>query len=277
MMPFPEINPIAFEIGPLAVRWYGLAYITAFIAGSWYMKRLTAAHPAKNMTPQTVENFFVWAILGVILGGRLGYVLFYNLDFFLQNPGAILRTWEGGMSFHGGAAGVIIAMLVFSRIKRIHPADLADRLVPAVPIGLLLGRLANYINGELWGRVTSPEFPLATIFPADPLQLPRHPSQLYEAALEGLVLGLILWAITRTGIRRWLPSGVFLLGYGLARFMVEFVREPDPQFLNAGGIYTVLSQGQILCLPMIAAGAAMILWAYRTPATGRPTVSKPQR
>jgi phosphatidylglycerol:prolipoprotein diacylglycerol transferase len=233
------------------------------LGGLWYAKRIALWHKAKNLTPDVLENFFMWAVIGIIAGGRLGYVLFYGWPHFVRDPLWALRLWEGGMSFHGGALGVIIAIIVFAWRNQINIGDLGDRVVPVVPIGLFTGRLANFINGELWGRhVPNPDaVPWAMVFPAvDPL--PRHPSQLYEAGLEGLVLGVLLWALVRKGqaVRRWVPSGVFLIGYGVARFTVEFFREPE---ITHSAFGLTITQGQTLCLPLMAGGLVCFWLAYR--------------
>jgi phosphatidylglycerol:prolipoprotein diacylglycerol transferase len=261
MIILPEIDPIAFSIGPLVIRWYALAYVAGFVVGSWWLTRLTRRHPAPNFGPPQVDSLFVWVVLGVILGGRLGYVLFYNLPHYLENPLAILKTWQGGMSFHGGMLGVVVALFLFAKVKKVHPMDIADRLAVVVPIGLFLGRLANFVNGELWGRPT--EVPWGMLFPHDPTGLSRHPSQLYEAALEGIILFALLWAVTRKGIRRWQPSGLFLLGYGLARFVVEFFRQPDPLPHLQGGIFEWMSMGQLLSTPMMFIGLIFLWLAYK--------------
>lgn len=261
MILLPEIDPIAFAIGPVAIRWYALAYIAGFLVGSWWLSRLTRRHPTPNFGPPQVDSLFVWMVLGVIVGGRLGYVLFYNLPHYLSTPLDILKTWQGGMSFHGGMLGVILVVWLFARAKNIHPVDIADRLAVVVPIGLFFGRLANFVNGELWGRPT--DVPWSMVFPHDPSGLPRHPSQLYEATLEGLLLFVLLWAVTRRTIRRWQPTGLFLLGYGLARFTVEFFRQPDHFPHLQGGLFAWLTMGQLLSLPMMAFGLFFLWLAYR--------------
>jgi phosphatidylglycerol:prolipoprotein diacylglycerol transferase len=265
MLVWPHFNPVAIQLGPLAVRWYGISYVVTLLLGLWYSKKIALWHKAKNITPDTIDNFFIWVTLGVILGGRIGYVLFYGWPHFMEDPLWALRVWEGGMSFHGGALGVIIAVFAFSWRNGIHPADLGDRVTPAVPIGCFLVRLANFVNGELWGRhVLNPDAtPWAMVFPqVDPL--PRHPSQLYEAGLEGLLLGLALWLAVRHGgdykFRRWVPTGVFLTGYGIARFTVEFFREPEITHTILG--FTI-TQGQTLSLPLIVAGLVCFWRAYR--------------
>jgi phosphatidylglycerol:prolipoprotein diacylglycerol transferase len=265
MLVWPDFNPVAIQLGPLAVRWYGLAYVAGMLAGLWYAKKITLWHKAKNVTPDVMESFFIWVVIGIIAGGRIGYALFYGLAHLLDDPLWLFRVWEGGMSFHGGAIGVMVAIFWFAWRQRIHPADLADRVTPVVPIGLFCGRIANFINGELWGRhVLNPDAtPWAMVFPqVDPL--PRHPSQLYEAGLEGILLGLVLWLVVRHGgdykFRRWVPTGVFLAGYGIARFTVEFFREPEITH-NVFGF--VITQGQTLSLPLIVAGLGCFYLAYR--------------
>ncbi|HEX2859403.1 MAG TPA: prolipoprotein diacylglyceryl transferase [Alphaproteobacteria bacterium] len=262
MLIYPGFDPIALQLGPVAVRWYGLAYVAGMLGGLWYSKKIAVWHKAKNLTPDTLENFFIWAVIGIVAGGRLGYALFYGLDHLLRDPLWLLRVWEGGMSFHGGAAGVIAAILIFAHHYKVHPADLADRIVPVVPLGLFFGRIANFINGELWGRhVPNPDaVPWAMVFPAvDPL--PRHPSQLYEAGLEGIILGLLLWFIVRKGhaFRRWVPSGVFLLGYAATRTLAEFFREPE---ITHNVLGLSITQGQTLSLPLALGGLLCLYLGY---------------
>lgn len=254
MLLFPQFDPVAFSVGPVQVHWYGLAYVAAFLSGLMYAKHLAYKHPAPGVTGDALESLFSYVVAGVILGGRLGYVLFYNFSHYLWNPLDILKVWEGGMSFHGGLVGVMVAMAWFAWKKQVNVVDVADRIAPVVPIGLLLGRMANFVNGELVGRVTSPNLPWSMIFPQVDLY-PRHPSQLYEAVLEGLVLFVLLWLVTRKGIRRWEPSGVFLVGYGVARFLVENFRTPE--IVHDLGIVTI-TQGQLLCVPMMALGLFMM-------------------
>jgi phosphatidylglycerol:prolipoprotein diacylglycerol transferase len=255
---FPQIDPVAVQLGPLAVRWYALAYIAGIVLGWQYALKLCREMP-KLVTPQQMDDFIVWLTLGIILGGRVGYVLFYNPMHFLQNPGEILQLWHGGMSFHGGLGGVLLAMYLFARKRGIRFFALADVVAVCVPFGLFFGRLANFVNGELFGRAS--DVPWAMVFPHGG-PLPRHPSQLYEAALEGVVLFAVLWLLMRMGARDkpGIISGAFLVGYGLARFLVEFAREPDAQlgYLSFG-----LTMGQYLTLPMLAFGAALIVWAKR--------------
>jgi phosphatidylglycerol:prolipoprotein diacylglycerol transferase len=259
VIPFPAIGPNALEI-PLgsfsfALRWYALAYIAGIVGGWWLGKRLCARAPVAA-TPQQADDFVTWVTLGIILGGRLGYVLFYKPAYYLAHPLEALAIWQGGMSFHGGMLGVVVAVIGFARVNRIDMLAFGDRVAAVVPIGLFLGRCANFINGELWGRGT--DVPWAMIFPADPLQLPRHPSQLYQAALEGVVLfALLQWLAHRPEIlaRRGFVAGTFLVGYGAARIVGEIFREPDSfiGFLAFGA-----TMGQLLSLPMVIAGAWLI-------------------
>ena len=271
VIPFPDIHPEIFSfgpfvvdhwsIGPFAVRWYALAYIAGLIIGWRYCLAL-AQRPPQVARPQDVDDFLVWATLGVVLGGRTGYVLFYNLPYYLQHPVEIFFLWRGGMSFHGGALGVCVAILLFCRLRRIRLLAFADIIVAAVPIGLFFGRIANFINGELWGRPT--DVPWAMIFPNDPAHLPRHPSQLYESFLEGIVLFLVLWVMQRRGARQrpGLICGVFLTGYGLARIIVEFFRQPDAQLgYLLGNASLGLTMGQLLSLPLVIIGLWLALRA----------------
>ena len=260
-IPFPAIDPILIEIGPFAIRWYALAYVLGLILGWRYMLRLARRIPG-TITDLQVDDFLLWATLGVILGGRTGYVLFYNPVYFFNHPLQIFAVWQGGMSFHGGLIGVITALILFCRLRGLSILRVGDLLVCAVPIGLLLGRIANFINGELFGRPS--DLPWAMVFPnGGPTA--RHPSQLYEAFGEGLILFLLLWWMahhTRAPQRPGLMAGCFLVGYGVARSTVEFFRLPDQQM---GFIYDVLTMGQILSLPLIAAGLCLIWYAMSHP------------
>jgi phosphatidylglycerol:prolipoprotein diacylglycerol transferase len=254
---FPDIDPIAIQLGPLAIRWYALAYIAGIVLGWVYMRGLARREPVFT-TPVAVDDFVVWATLGIVLGGRLGYVLFYNFDYYSQNPLQVVYLWQGGMAFHGGFLGVVLATYLFARHHKFRFTQLADIVVMAAPIGLFFGRIANFVNGELFGRVTDVSW--AVVFPGGG-DLPRHPSQLYEAALEGLVLFLLLFVLDRTTRVRERPGtilGLFIVGYGLARFAVEFVRQPDA---HLGTLALGLSMGQWLSMPMILAGAAIMTWA----------------
>lgn len=256
-IPFPQIDPVAFSLFGLQVHWYGLAYVAAFFAAMLYLTWQARRYPGP-LTKEQIDNLFMWGVLGVIIGGRLGYTLFYNPGFYLSNPAQILHVWEGGMSYHGGLIGVIISILWFARKERISPFDISDRLAPGACLGLLFGRLANFINGELYGRVT--DVPWGIVFPgAGPL--PRHPSQLYEGFLEGVVLFLVLHFILRRRLRKGETSGLFLLGYGIARFSVEYVRQPDPLAHLQEGIFTVITMGQLLSVPMVIAGGIMLWWS----------------
>ncbi len=259
---FPNIDPIAIQIGPIAIRWYALAYIAGLIGGWQYCLQL-AKRPPNVVAPVQIDDFVIWATLGVILGGRLGYVLFYKPSFYFANPVEIVKVWKGGMSFHGGLAGVTVAMALFARRRGLPFLAFTDIIAAGTPIGLFFGRIANFINGELWGRVT--DVPWAMVFPHGGPQ-PRHPSQLYESALEGLVLFVVLAvmlfrydAMRRPG----LLSGAFLTGYGLARILVEMVREPDAHisFLAFGTTY-----GQWLSVPMVLLGLYLMRRALRRPA-----------
>jgi len=251
---YPYIDPVMFELGPLVIRWYSLAYIFGLLLGWRYMRWLAAKPPAV-INDQRIEDFFIWVTAGVILGGRLGYVFFYKPEFFINNPGEILAVWRGGMSFHGGFLGVVAAGLLFTRKHKISALGLADLCACAAPIGLGLGRVANFINGELYGRVTDVSW--AMVFPHGG-PMPRHPSQLYEAALEGLVLLIVLhlvWRREALRLRSGLLTGVFLAGYGAFRIIAEFFRQPDVHlgFLNFG-----TTMGQWLSLPMLLVGLVLI-------------------
>lgn len=267
-IPFPIIDPVAVEIGPLAVRWYALAYIAGLLLG-WVAVRRLGRQPPAGFQGEEADDFLVWATLGVVLGGRLGYVLFYNLPYYLENPAQIVMVWQGGMAFHGGLLGVVIALLVFCRRRGINPLVMGDVVACAAPIGLFFGRIANFINAELYGRA-APDLPWAMVFPTDPFGLPRHPSQLYEAALEGVVLFVLLAVLWRCWSVRGRPGalvGVFLTGYGVARALVEIVREPDA---HLGTLFWGVTMGQLLSLPMILAGVAFLAWAWRRPPLERP-------
>jgi phosphatidylglycerol:prolipoprotein diacylglycerol transferase len=260
---FPAIDPVIVEIGPFAIRWYAVMWLAGLFAGVAYMKRLVTQSPAL-MTPAQVDDFMVWVLLGTIIGGRLGYVLFYKPLEYLADPAGIFKTWEGGMSFHGGLLGVILAIMLFARRNRIDQWYVADGVGCAVPIGLGLVRLANFINGELWGRI-APDVPWAMVFPGGG-GVARHPSQLYEALLEGLVLFAIMWLLSRRADIRARPgtlTGCFLVGYGCFRILGEFFREPDAHlgFLSLGA-----TMGQWLSAPMIAFGLYCIWRAKPVPA-----------
>jgi phosphatidylglycerol---prolipoprotein diacylglyceryl transferase len=267
LISFPNIDPTAFSIGPFAVRWYALAYIAALVFAVWYMRRLVSNPSLWNgktptATLQQIDDIFVWITLGVVLGGRIGYVLFYNFSHFLSDPLAIFRIWEGGMSFHGGFLGVVAALILYGRKIGTTLDRLLDLGAAAAPVGLGLGRLANFINGELYGRPSG--VPWAMIFPHDPLQVPRHPSQLYEALLEGVVLFFAVRIATHRFKALAHPgraSGVFALGYGLSRILVELFREPDVQL---GYFFGFITMGMILSLPLVAVGIWLLLRSRHT-------------
>ena len=253
---FPQIDPTLLQIGPFAIRWYALAYIVSLIVGWRLMRRLVRETPAVATVEQT-DDFLTWATLGIVLGGRLGYVLFYQPGYYLQNPLAALQVWHGGMSFHGGCIGVVLALLVYCRRHAIPLLGFADRLAVVTPLGLMLGRIANFINGELWGREAPEWLPWAMIFPTGG-DIPRHPSQLYQAAMEGAILLVVLATMSRREAIRarfGTLTGVFLIGYGLARSIGELFRQPDA-FL--GYLFAGATMGQLLSLPMILAGIWLI-------------------
>ena len=251
-MTFPQIDPVAFSIGSLQLRWYGLMYLFAFVGG-WILGRLRASRPGSGWRAQDVDDLLTFVMLGVILGARLGYVLFYDLAEYIRDPLEIFRVWNGGMSFHGGLLGVVGAFWYFSRTRKKPSLDVADFIAPLVPQGLFFGRLGNFINGELWGKPS--DLPWAMIFPSGG-PWPRHPSQLYEALLEGVALFVVLWLFSARKRRPGAVAGLFALLYGIFRFAVEFVRVPDVQlgYLAFGW----LTMGQVLCLPLILIGAWLI-------------------
>lgn len=269
---FPLIDPIAISIGPIAIRWYALAYVVGLLGGWFYAKRLAAKADLwgglKQPKPIDVDDLIVWVALGVVLGGRVGYVLFYNLGSYLSQPLEIFAVWRGGMSFHGGFLGAVLAIVLFARSRGLNPLAMLDMAAVVTPIGLFFGRIANFINGELWGR-PAPDFPYAVVFPhAGPV--PRHPSQLYEAFGEGLILFVVMaFAARRFGFRRpGLLGGIFVLGYALARIVCEFFREPDEQlgFLfgsSVGALGGGITMGMLLSIPMALVGAGAIVLAAR--------------
>jgi phosphatidylglycerol:prolipoprotein diacylglycerol transferase len=261
-----SLSPVLFEIGPFALRWYSLAYIAAILIGWWQLGRMIRL-PQPVMTSEQLDSFITWATLGVILGGRLGYVLFYNLDQYIADPLGVLRLWDGGMSFHGGCVGVILACFGFGLANKISGLRVLDHVATVTPWGLLFGRLANFVNGELWGRPTGSDW--GVIFPGAGPE-PRYPSQLFEAALEGAVLLVVLqFLFWKTGsrLRPGLLSGVFGIGYGVSRFVVEYFREPDRQL---GVLSTGLTMGQTLTLPLIVAGLALLVVARVRAPLGAP-------
>jgi phosphatidylglycerol---prolipoprotein diacylglyceryl transferase len=288
MLIHPNFDPVAIHLGPLAVRWYGLMYLIGF-AMAIVVGRLRLRLPhvaAQGWSARDIDDMLFYGVLGTIIGGRLGYVLFYKPDYYFMHPLDVFKVWQGGMSFHGGFLGVILAMAFFAWQRKRTWLQVTDFVAPMVPTGLAAGRFGNFINGELWGRVTDPQAPWAMMFqnasPDDALwlaahpqlaakwhlgevfaqyhMLPRHPSELYEVALEGIALFFVLWFFTRKPRPVGAASAVFLIGYGIARFIVEFAREPD-DFL--GLLALGFSMGQWLSLPMILAGIALLAWSYR--------------
>lgn len=261
-IPFPDIDPVALALGPLQIRWYALAYLAGILGGMFYAGWLADLDKGSGRRPtrEDTDNIVPWIVLGIILGGRVGYILFYNFGFFLENPLSMFKVWEGGMSFHGGLLGVAIAIISFCRYHKIPVLAMGDIISTVVPIGLFFGRLANFVNGELFGRVTDAAWGM--VFPHGG-ELPRHPSQLYEAFLEGIVLFIVLFLMARKPSirqRHGMLFGTLLVGYGLSRFLVEYVREPDPQL---GFFFDYFSMGQLLCLPMILVGGFLISHARK--------------
>jgi phosphatidylglycerol---prolipoprotein diacylglyceryl transferase len=257
MLTYPQIDPVAFSLGPLEVHWYGIMYLVAF-GGAWYLGRLRARTHPGNWTDEQISDLVFYGALGAVLGGRIGSALFYNFDRVLADPLWVLRVWEGGMSFHGGFIGVMVAFALYARKIRRHWFDVLDFIAPIAPFGLGAGRLGNFIGGELWGRHT--DVPWGMVFPhVDPY--PRHASQLYQFALEGVLLFALLWWFSSRPRPRYAVSGLFGIGYGAQRFFVEFFREPDEHI----GFVALdwLTMGQILSLPMIIAGVVLMVYAYR--------------
>jgi len=278
MLTYPDIDPVIVSIGPLAIRWYGLMYVFGF-GVAWWLARKRSADPHSTWQPQDIDDLIFYSALGVILGGRLGWVLFYGFERLSDDPWMLIRIWEGGMSFHGGMIGVVIAATVLAWRQKRHPADIFDFLTPLPCIGIFAGRVANFINGELWGKPTQSALGftvdpsrlhpvqaaeavrLCKRFGIDPCVLHVHASQLYEGALEGLVLFAIMWAFTAKPRPRLAPAGLFLVCYGIFRFVVEFVRVPDESrgYLLFGWV----TMGQVLSAPMILVGAYLMIVAYR--------------
>ena len=258
MLPYPQIDPVALAIGPLKIHWYGLMYLVG-IGGAWLLasRRLNRFDP--TWTKEKLSDMVFWMSMGVIVGGRLGYVLFYDLSAYLANPTLIFEVWKGGMSFHGGFIGVMLAALWFGKKNGKSFFQLMDFVAPMVPIGLGAGRIGNFINAELWGKAT--DVPWAMVFPTDPEQLARHPSQLYQFALEGVALFTILWFYSRKPRPTMAVSGMFAACYGVFRFIVEFVRVPDAQLGYLAGGW--LTMGQVLCVPMVLGGLGLIAYAYK--------------
>lgn len=266
MIPYPAIDPVAIQIGPVRVYWYGIMYLIGF-GGGWWLGRRRAREPWRGWRAEQVDDLVFYIVLGVVLGGRLGYVLFYDLGNFLADPISLFKVWQGGMSFHGGLIGVIAAMAIYARRRDTAFFNVADFIAPLAPIGLGAGRIGNFINGRLWGKET--DLPWGMVFP-DPRAggVPRHPSQLYELLLEGVALFVVLWLFSRRPRPAMAVSALFLLLYGVFRFTVEFVRVPDAQYgyLAFGWV----TMGQVLSLPMILAGALMLWYAYARPPAAAP-------
>jgi phosphatidylglycerol:prolipoprotein diacylglycerol transferase len=256
MLMFPHINPIAFKLGPLKVHWYGLMYLVGFV-GAWLLALWRGKRPHSSWTSEQISDVIFYCAIGVIVGGRVGYMLFYNLHHLVVNPLSLFQVWDGGMSFHGGALGVGIATWIYSRRFKKSWFDVIDFVSPLVPIGLAAGRLGNFINSELWGRVTT--VPWGMIFPNGG-PLPRHPSELYEFLLEGVLLFIILWWFSAKRRPQFAVTALFLLCYGVFRFIAEFFRVPDPQWGYIA--FGWLTMGQILSLPMIIVGGVGLIWSY---------------
>jgi len=269
MLTFPQIDPVALKLGPLAIHWYGLTYLVAF---GLYM---LAAHARLRHQPfasitgpaawtrKDLEDMLFLGVMGTIVGGRLGYCLFYKPGYYLAHPLEIFYIWQGGMSFHGGLLGVIVSQIWYAQSRGKPFWQVMDFIAPNVPLGLAAGRVGNFINGELWGRRADPSLPWAMIFPQSGTTVPRHPSQLYQILLEGLLLALLLWLYARKERRQAQVSAMFLIGYGIFRFIAEYFREPDS---HLGLLWLGMTMGQWLCVPMVLFGAGLWLWAERRPA-----------
>ncbi|OWQ47060.1 prolipoprotein diacylglyceryl transferase [Roseateles sp. L2-2] len=264
MLVHPQFDPVAINIFGWPIHWYGLMYLTAFGLFLWLGNRMVRKpwNAARGWTRRDIDDLLFYGVLGVVLGGRLGYVFFYKPGYYMSHPGEILAVWQGGMSFHGGLLGVIVALAFFAWRRGFNFLEVGDIVAPCVPTGLAAGRLGNFINGELWGRAADPSLPWAMVFPQANDAVPRHPSQLYQFLGEGVLLFIVLWLFARKPRPMAAVSGLFLVGYGVARFVVEYFREPD-SFLTLDKQPLHLSQGQWLSAPMIVIGLLMMLWAYR--------------
>lgn len=257
MLTYPQIDPVALALGPIKIHWYGLTYLVGFLGG-WYLARLRARRPNSGWNPDETGDLVFYIALGVILGGRIGSILFYNFEEFTRDPLMLLRIWQGGMSFHGGFIGVLVAFWLYARNTGRRFFEVADFLAPVFPLGLGAGRIGNFINGELWGRTT--DVPWGMVFPHVDSQA-RHPNQLYQFFFEGVVLFAIMWIYSRKPRPTMAVSGLFGVAYGIYRFLIEFVREPDA---HLGFIaFDWLTMGQLLSIPMILIGALLMVWAYR--------------
>jgi phosphatidylglycerol:prolipoprotein diacylglycerol transferase len=268
MLVHPQFDPVAIAIGPLQIHWYGLTYLAAFGLFLW-LATLRVRQPQfsrRGWMRSDAEDLLFWGVMGVVVGGRIGYALFYKPGYYLAHPLEIPMVWKGGMSFHGGLLGVVVAMAIHARRRGRPFLELMDLIAPCVPTGLACGRIGNFINGELWGRAADPSLPWAMVFPQSGTELPRHPSQLYQFALEGLLLFVLLWLYARRPRAMGQVAGAFLFGYGVLRFVAEYFREPD-SFL--GLLALGMSMGQWLCIPMVLGGAALWWWAAGRSAGGR--------
>jgi phosphatidylglycerol:prolipoprotein diacylglycerol transferase len=267
MLVHPQFNPVALQIGPIAIHWYGLTYLVAFGLFLW-LASIRVKKPwfaESGWTRRDVEDLLFYGVLGVVLGGRLGFVLFYNFDHYLKNPLEVFAVWKGGMSFHGGLLGVGAAMALFAMSRKRSVLQTFDLIAPCVPTGLASGRIGNFINGELYGRFADPSLPWAMVFPQSGSDQPRHPSQLYQFGLEGMLLFVLLWLYARKQRSPGQVTGAFIFGYGVCRFVVEYFRQPDKGLEN---LALGLSMGQWLCIPMILGGAALWAWAaWKAPKT----------
>ncbi|MBY0468666.1 MAG: prolipoprotein diacylglyceryl transferase [Burkholderiaceae bacterium] len=272
MLVHPQFDPVALSLGPLQIHWYGLTYLVAFGLFLWLatLRTQQTQFASVGWTRRDVEDLLFYGVIGVVIGGRLGYVLFYKPGHYLAHPLEIFAVWKGGMAFHGGLLGVLVAMWAFARTRGRHFLEVTDLIAPCVPTGLASGRVGNFINGELWGRAADPSLPWAMVFPQSGVNIPRHPSQIYQFCLEGLLLFALLWIYARKPRQLGIVSGMFLIGYGSFRFMAEYFREPD-SFL--GLLALDMSMGQWLCVPMVLAGAGLVWmgWQRRTEAPERPT------
>jgi phosphatidylglycerol:prolipoprotein diacylglycerol transferase len=266
MLTYPQIDPVIASIGPLKVHWYGMMYLFGFL-GAFWLGLVRSRRSDSPVKPEQVEDMILFTAFGVVLGGRIGYVFFYGFDQFVQDPLWLFRVWQGGMSFHGGLLGVLVAMMLYARKIQRPFFELTDFIAPLVPIGLGFGRLGNFINQELWGRAA--DVPWAMVFPNDPLLLPRHPSQLYQFALEGVLLFTILFVFSRKPRPRYAVSGLFLLCYGIFRFTVEFFREPDVQIGYEW--FGWMTRGQELCVPMMVAGIVLLVLSRQSAAPSKGT------
>jgi phosphatidylglycerol---prolipoprotein diacylglyceryl transferase len=272
MLIHPQIDPVALQIGPIAIHWYGLTYLAAFALFFFLATRRLRHEPFASITgpgawaKRDIEDILFLGVMGVVIGGRIGYCLFYKPGYYLMHPLEIFFVWQGGMSFHGGLLGVLVSQWWFARTRQRPWLQVMDFIAPCVPLGLASGRVGNFINGELWGRFSSPDLPWGMVFKNSGSMLPRHPSQIYQFLLEGVLLFILLWLYARKPRKMGQVSGAFLVGYGVFRFIAEYFREPD----NYLGLLALgMSMGQWLCVPMIAAGVALWVWASRQPAISK--------